>query len=182
MPVRILVADDSDLLRHSVCSMLRGCADFSVVGEACDGFQAINQSKKLRPDVILLDMSMPNLSGLRAAPRILQVSPESKILMFSQHDASYIVSAALNAGALGYVVKSDAAQDLLAGLRATSKGVRFLSPTTQNYDTVKSTRGLLTTRNRRKTKAPKTRLSRGRSFNQPSPESCSTPTLRSEQR
>src|ERR1700730_15255545 len=156
MPVRILVADDSDLLRHGVCSMLRGCADFSVVGEACDGFQAINQSKELQPDVILLDMSMPNLSGLRAAPRILQVSPESKILMFSQHDASYIVSAALNAGALGYVVKSDAAQDLLAGLRATSKGVQFLSPTIQHYDTVKSTRSSLTTRNRRKTKAPKT--------------------------
>jgi len=107
--------------------MLQGCADFCVVGEACDGVQAINQSKALQPDVILLDVSMPNLSGLRAAPRILQVSPQSKILMFSQHDASYLVSAALNAGALGYVVKSDAGQDLLAGLRATSKGEQFLS-------------------------------------------------------
>jgi DNA-binding NarL/FixJ family response regulator len=107
--------------------MLQGCADFCVVGEACDGVQAINQSKELQPDVILLDVSMPNLSGLRAAPRILQVSPQSKILMFSQHDASYLVSAALNAGALGYVVKSDAGHDLLAGLRATSKGKQFLS-------------------------------------------------------
>jgi DNA-binding NarL/FixJ family response regulator len=127
MPVRILIVEDSDVLRHSVCSMLQGCADFCVVGEACDGVQAINQSKALQPDVILLDVSMPNLSGLRAAPRILQVSPQSKILMFSQHDASYLVSAALNAGALGYVVKSDAGQDLLAGLRATSKGEQFLS-------------------------------------------------------
>ena len=127
MPVRILIVEDSDVLRRSVCSMLQGCADFCVVGEACDGVQAINQSKALQPDVILLDVSMPNLSGLRAAPRILQVSPQSKILMFSQHDASYLVSAALNAGALGYVVKSDAGQDLLAGLRATSKGEQFLS-------------------------------------------------------
>ncbi|MFZ0860990.1 MAG: response regulator transcription factor [Candidatus Sulfotelmatobacter sp.] len=127
MPVRILIVEDSNVLRHSVCSMLQGCADFCVVGEACDGVQAINQSKALQPDVILLDVSMPNLSGLRAAPRILQVSPQSKILMFSQHDASYLVSAALNAGALGYVVKSDAGQDLLAGLRATSKGEQFLS-------------------------------------------------------
>ena len=127
MPVRILIVEDSDVLKHSVCSMLQGCADFCVVGEACDGVQAINQSKALQPDVILLDVSMPNLSGLRAAPRILQVSPQSKILMFSQHDASYLVSAALNAGALGYVVKSDAGQDLLAGLRATSKGEQFLS-------------------------------------------------------
>jgi DNA-binding NarL/FixJ family response regulator len=127
MPVRILIVEDSDVLRRSVCSMLQGCADFYVVGEACDGVQAINQSKALQPDVILLDVSMPNLSGLRAAPRILQVSPQSKILMFSQHDASYLVSAALNAGALGYVVKSDAGQDLLAGLRATSKGEQFLS-------------------------------------------------------
>jgi DNA-binding NarL/FixJ family response regulator len=127
MPVRILIVEDSDVLRHSVWSILQGCADFYVVGEACDGVQAINQSKALQPDVILLDVSMPNLSGLRAAPRILQVSPQSKILMFSQHDASYLVSAALNAGALGYVVKSDAGQDLLAGLRATSKGEQFLS-------------------------------------------------------
>jgi DNA-binding NarL/FixJ family response regulator len=127
MPVRILIVEDSDVLRHSVCSMLQGCADFYVVGEACDGVQAINQSKALQPDVILLDVSMPSLNGLRAAPRILQVSPQSKILMFSQHDASYLVSAALNAGALGYVVKSDAEQDLLAGLRATSKGEQFLS-------------------------------------------------------
>jgi two-component system, NarL family, response regulator NreC len=127
MPVRILIAEDSDVLRQSVCSMLRGCADFCVVGEACDGVQAISQSKALQPDVILLDVSMPNLSGLRAAPRILQVSPQSKILMFSQHDASYLVSAALNAGALGYVVKSDAGHDLLTGLRATSKGEQFLS-------------------------------------------------------
>ena len=127
MPVRILIVEDSDVLRHSVCSMLQGCADFCVVGEACDGVQAINQSKALQPDVILLDVSMPNLNGLRAAPRILQVSPQSKILMFSQHDASYLVSAALNAGALGYVVKSDAGQYLLAGLRATSKGEQFLS-------------------------------------------------------
>jgi DNA-binding NarL/FixJ family response regulator len=127
IPVRILVVEDSDVLRHSVCSMLQGCADFCVVGEACDGVQAINQSKALQPDVILLDVSMPNLNGLRAAPRILQVSPQSKILMFSQHDASYLVSAALNAGAVGYVVKSDAGRDLLAGLRATSKGEQFLS-------------------------------------------------------
>ena len=127
MPVRILIVEDSDAFRHSVRSMLEGCADFCVVGEACDGVQAINQSKELQPDVILLDVSMPNLSGLRAAPRILQVSPQSKILMFSQHDASYIVSAALNAGALGYVVKSDAGHDLLAGLRATSNGKEFLS-------------------------------------------------------
>jgi chemotaxis response regulator CheB len=64
MPVRILIVEDSDVLRRSVCSMVQGCADFYVVGEACDGVQAINQSKALQPDVILLDMSMPNLSGL----------------------------------------------------------------------------------------------------------------------
>jgi len=126
-PVRILIVEDSDVLRHRVCSMLRDCADFYVVGEACDGVQAINQSMELQPDVVLLDVSMPNLSGLGAAPRILQVSPQSKILMFSQHDASYLVSAALNAGALGYVVKYDAGRDLLAGLRATSRGKQFLS-------------------------------------------------------
>jgi two-component system, NarL family, response regulator NreC len=127
MPIRVLIVEDSDALRQSVCSMLRDCSDLQVIGEACDGVQAINQSKELQPDVILLDVSMPKLNGLRAAPCILQVSPQSKILMFSQHDASYIVSAALNAGALGYVVKSDVERDLLAGLRTISKGEQFLS-------------------------------------------------------
>src|SRR5579864_7844292 len=85
MPARILIVEDSDVLRQRVCSMLQACEDFYVVGEACDGVQAINLSKALQPDVILLDVSMPSLNGLRAAPRILQVSPQSKILTFSQH-------------------------------------------------------------------------------------------------
>jgi len=127
MPVRILIVDDSAVIRHSVCSMLQGSADFSVVGEAGDGFQAINQSKSLQPDVVLLDVSMPNLNGLEATPLIHQVSPESRILMFSYDDSSNVAAAAVIAGALGYVVKSDAGRDLLAGLRATSQGKRFFS-------------------------------------------------------
>jgi DNA-binding NarL/FixJ family response regulator len=127
VPIRILVAEDSEIVRHTVCSLLQRCPDFHVVGEACDGFQAIDQSRALQPDVILLDVSMPNLSGLGAAPRILQVSPDSKILMFSQYDCSNIAAAALKAGALGYVVKSDAGCNLLAGLRATSQGEQFIS-------------------------------------------------------
>jgi DNA-binding NarL/FixJ family response regulator len=77
--------------------------------------------------VILLDLSMPILSGLGAAPRMLQVSPDSKILMFSHYDSAHIVTASLNAGALGYVVKSDAGKDLMAGLLATSQGKQFVS-------------------------------------------------------
>jgi len=127
MPVRVLIVEDSEAVRQSVCSMLQGCTDFHVVGEARDGFQAINQSRVLQPDVILLDVSMPNLSGIEAVPRIHQVSPESKVLMFSLHDSSTAVIAALDAGALGYLVKSDAECDLLAGLRATGQGEAFFS-------------------------------------------------------
>jgi DNA-binding NarL/FixJ family response regulator len=118
--------EDSEAVRHGVSAMLKVCADFGVVGEACDGVQAISKSKALQPDVILLDLSMPK-SGLGAAPRILQVSPESKILMFSHYDSSHVVAATLKAGALGYVVKSDAGRDLLAGLLATSQDKEFLS-------------------------------------------------------
>jgi two-component system, NarL family, nitrate/nitrite response regulator NarL len=127
MPVRVLIVEDSEVVRHSVCTMLKGCEDFRVVGEANDGVQGINQTQALQPDVILLDLSMPILSGLGAAPRMLQVSPDSKILMFSHYDSSPIVTASLNAGALGYVVKSDAGKDLLAGLLATSQGKQFVS-------------------------------------------------------
>jgi DNA-binding NarL/FixJ family response regulator len=107
--------------------MLQDSADFRVIGEANDGVQGINQTQTLQPDVILLDLSMPILSGLGAAPRMLQVSPDSKILMFSHYDSAHIVTASLNAGALGYVVKSDAGQDLMAGLLATSQGKQFVS-------------------------------------------------------
>jgi len=127
MPVSVLIVEDSEVVRHSVCSMLQDSAEFSVVGEASDGVEGISQSQALRPDVILLDLSMPNLSGLGAAPRMLQVSPDSKILMFSQYDSRDIVTASLNAGALGYVVKSDAGKDLMAGLLATSQGKQFVS-------------------------------------------------------
>jgi CheY-like chemotaxis protein len=101
MSVRILVAEDSALVRYSVRSLLQRCPDFHVVGEACDGFQAIDQSTTLQPDVVLLDVSMPNLSGLGAAPRIHEVSPESKILMFSQGGSANVVTAAMNGGRTG---------------------------------------------------------------------------------
>lgn len=122
MPVRVLIVEDSEVVRHSVCSMLQDSADFNVVGEASAGVEGISQSQTLQPDVILLDLSMPILSGLGAAPRMLQVSPDSKILMFSHHESASIVTASLNAGALGYVVKSDAGKDLMAGLLATEPG------------------------------------------------------------
>jgi DNA-binding NarL/FixJ family response regulator len=127
MPVSVLIVEDSEAVRHGVCSMLQDSADFKVVGEANDGVQGISQSQTLQPDVILLDLSMPILSGLGAAPRMLQVSPDSKILMFSHHDSASIVTASLTAGALGYVVKSDAHKDLMAGLLATSQGRQFVS-------------------------------------------------------
>jgi two-component system, NarL family, nitrate/nitrite response regulator NarL len=127
MSVSVLIVEDSEVVRQSVCSMLRDSADFSVIGEACDGVEGISQSQTLQPDVILLDVSMPILSGLGAAPRMLQVSPDSKILMFGHYDSAGIVSASLNAGALGYVVKSDASKDLMAGLLATSQGKQFVS-------------------------------------------------------
>ena len=127
MPVRVLIVEDSEVVRQSVCSMLQDYANFRVVGEANDGVQGISQSQTLQPDVILLDVSMPILSGLGAAPRMLQVSPDSKILMFSHYDSASMVIASLNAGALGYEVKSDAGKDLMAGLLATSQGKQFVS-------------------------------------------------------
>jgi len=127
MPGRVLIVEDSEAVRRSGLFHATRLHDFHVVGEARDGFQAINQSSALQPDVILLDVSLPNLSGIEAVPRIHQVSPESKVLMFSLHNSAMAISAALNAGALGYLVKSDAGRDLLAGLRATGQGEAFFS-------------------------------------------------------
>src|SRR5438034_7045109 len=105
-PLRIVVVDDHVAVRRAVCSLLRSQPDFEVTCEAADGLEAIQKAQELRPDVIVLDISMPELNGLQAARQIRQVAPESEIVFLSQHRASDIIHEALAIGARGYVCKS----------------------------------------------------------------------------
>lgn len=127
-PVEILVVDDFELYRRFVCSTLQQQKEFHI-SEASDGLEAVQKAQELRPDLILLDIGLPNLSGIEAARRIAEVSPQSRIVYISQESSPEIVQEALRiAGpSSGYVLKSDAASELLIAVDAVLKGKSFLS-------------------------------------------------------
>ena len=124
--LRTLVVDDHEGLRKLLRSMLQEKTECVVIAEASDGLQAIEQAEKLQPDLILLDLSLPKLSGMEAARRIRKLSPNSKIVILSQDPSPEIVQGALQLGASGYLLKSDATELPLA-VEALLQGRVFVS-------------------------------------------------------
>lgn len=125
--IRILLVDDFEHWRQSVRSMLRANARLAIVGEAVDGLEAIQKAQQLQPDLILLDIGLPQLNGVEAASRIEKVAPEAKVVFVSQDSDVDLVDAAINNGARGYVLKADAGRDLLPAIAAVVRGERFVS-------------------------------------------------------
>jgi len=126
-PIRVLIVDDFEAWRRFHCSAIKKHAQFQIIGEVSDGLEAVQQARQLQPDLIVLDIGLPTLNGIEAARQIRNVSPASKILFVSENRSDDIVEAALNAGGQGYVLKSDAAGELLSALRAVLEGKRFIS-------------------------------------------------------
>jgi DNA-binding NarL/FixJ family response regulator len=127
--VRVLVAEDYIAFGRYLVSTLHSRADLQVVCEVADGSEAVQKAQELQPDLILLDIGLPSLNGIEAARRIRSVSPNSKILFVSENHSSDVIEEALRTGALGYVVKSDAASDLLPAVEAVLRGKNFVSAT-----------------------------------------------------
>ena len=125
--VRILVVDDFEPWRQQVRSMLQTCADLCVVAEAGDGLESVQKAKQLKPDLILLDISLPNLNGLEAANRIRQVVPDAAIIFLTANRSKDVVQAALKTGARGYVLKTDAGRELLTAIAGILGGDDFVS-------------------------------------------------------
>lgn len=123
--MRILIVDDSRDWRRAVCSILRRDLDLIVVCESADGLDAVQKSEELQPDLILLDIGLPNLNGLEAARQIRKVASRSKILFLSSYDYPELLCEALKIGALGFVVKSNAAHDLLPAVRTVMRDKQF---------------------------------------------------------
>ena len=128
MPLRILLIDDHEVVRRGLASLLRGQPDWDVCGEACDGREGIERALQLKPDVVIVDIGMPNLNGLEATRQILKASPHIKILILTLYDSEQVVREVLDAGARGFLLKSDAARDLVAAVEALRQGKIYFSP------------------------------------------------------
>jgi DNA-binding NarL/FixJ family response regulator len=128
IPVRLVLADDHEIMRVGLRSLLEGQVNWSVVGEAIDGEEAVEMVLSLKPDVALLDIAMPKISGLEAARQILSQVPRTKILLLSAHDSTQVIADVLDSGAKGYVLKSDAARDLVAAVQALYSNQTFFTP------------------------------------------------------
>lgn len=127
-PIRILLADDHNVMRRGLRLLLERQPGFSVVGEAADGRQAVEQAQALKPDVVVLDIAMPRLSGTEAAQRITELLPATAVVILSMHSDEGYVLRALKAGARGYLVKDSAEGDLIDAIKAVSEGKAFFSP------------------------------------------------------
>ncbi|AWW39071.1 MULTISPECIES: response regulator [Streptomyces] len=127
-PTRILLADDHALVRRGVRLILDGEPDLTVVAEADDGAEAVAQARELRPDLAILDIAMPRLTGLQAARELSRTLPDLRILILTMYDNEQYFFEALSAGASGYVLKSVADRDLVEACRATMRGEPFLYP------------------------------------------------------
>lgn len=126
--IRVLLADDHDILRDGLRALLSMAPDVTVVGEARTGGEAVVEAERLRPQVVLMDVSMPQLDGVEACRRIRQQAPEVRVLFLTMHESEEYFFRALQAGAAGYIIKRTAAADLLAAVRAVARGESFLSP------------------------------------------------------
>jgi two-component system, NarL family, response regulator NreC len=127
MPIRIVLADDHVLVRQGLRSLLER-EGLQVIGEAADGREAVQRVQALKPDIVIMDISMPMLNGLDAAREISKSFPKTKSILLTQHEEDVYVSGALEAGVQGYVLKSQVASDLLHAVQRVSSGQVYLSP------------------------------------------------------
>ena len=130
--IRIAIADDHTIMRSGLRLLLEREPDFTIAGEASDGRAAIDIAGQHSPDVMVLDVAMPNLNGIEAAARIAVLSPKTAIVMLSMHSDETYVLRALKAGARGYLLKDSAEGDLISAVRAVAAGRTFFSPAISN--------------------------------------------------
>ncbi|HEY4840600.1 MAG TPA: response regulator transcription factor [Terriglobales bacterium] len=126
-PSRILVADDHDVIRQGVISLIKDHLGWEVCGEACDGRDAVDKAKELKPDIVIIDIGMPLLNGLDATRQILKENPIVRVLVLTMADGDRAVRDAFEAGAQGFVLKSDASRDLVAAIDALGHGNTFFT-------------------------------------------------------
>lgn len=133
MAVNILIADDHDIIREGIKSVLSGHSEYRICAEAANGEEAIELAEKFKPDVLLMDVSMPKLSGLDALPRIKKVSPDTKIIMITVHKMGAYVLKAIRSGVAGYINKENVAEELITALGRVARGQTYLGASISDY-------------------------------------------------
>ena len=128
MSIRVLLADDHEVVRDGLRLLMERAGDLIVVGEASNGREAVLLAKELRPNVSVIDIAMPELNGIEATRQILEQVPESQVLILSMHANLEYVFRAFASGALGYIIKASGSAELVAAVRTVHAGGRFLSP------------------------------------------------------
>jgi DNA-binding NarL/FixJ family response regulator len=127
-PVRIMLVDDHPLIREAIAHLVAGAPDFELVGEAADGKECLERIADLRPDILILDIAMPDMNGEQVSRELRRRYPELKIIALSGYNDRQFVRAMIKAGAKAYVVKSASGRDLIHALRAVASGKNYLSP------------------------------------------------------
>ncbi len=125
--LRILIADDHGLVRRGAGAVLRSRHGWRVVAEAANGREAVEKAIKLKPDIVILDIGMPELDGFEATRQIMQAVPNTKVLVLTMHESDQLVRRALDAGVRGYLLKSDLTESLARAVKAVADGKRFLT-------------------------------------------------------
>src|SRR3984885_6578995 len=125
--LKLLVADDHEIVRKGFRAILEAQQDCEVVGEAGDGRRAVEMTKELRPDIVVLDISMPLLNGLEAARQIMKSRPQTKVLILTMHESDALIREVLDTGARGYILKTDAGRDLVSAVDALRRNKTFFT-------------------------------------------------------
>jgi two-component system response regulator NreC len=128
MAISIILADDHPVVRRGMQTILEREADFSIVGVAADGLETVRLTERLKPEILVLDLMMPGLSGLEALRILRERSPRTKIVILSMYSSSAFIAQALQSGAIGYVLKGCTEENLVRAVREAAAGRRFLSP------------------------------------------------------
>ncbi len=130
--LRIMVADDHEVVRRGLCSLLQKQPGWQICGEAADGREVVSKTWELKPDVIVMDLGMPNLNGLEATRQLLKRNTAAKVLILTLHDSDQVIRGVLAAGARGFLLKSDAARDLVTAVEALRQNKTYFTSRVSN--------------------------------------------------
>ena len=130
--IRILLVDDHAVVRQGFKMILTAQSDMEIVGEAGNGREAVEQAEQLKPDIVIMDVAMPELNGIEATRRLAASTPHARVIALSMHKDSVYVREILRAGARGYLLKDSGAGDLVSAIRAVASGESYLSPAVSN--------------------------------------------------